>query len=253
MGDLSKAQLRAEVINNLGSRSDLGSGSAGETTLHRALDRVQTRIARANLNGWSELKKYDTDAVTVVGTPATDVLYTDLPTNLDKIKSLLVLMSGDTATTRVTQILRPQWDYLIGDSAALPTASAIYHYVDERDSARSRQLRWWPVPNVSFTLHRYYTVKPTPFNANAGVSDFEDLDDLIIAGTTQYMFNRYQAFEEAEEWRKGYDDQLKDAIIADRNKPDVHAVLMGTSVGQHGGSPSPWRDPFVSSVQRRGY
>jgi hypothetical protein len=243
MGDLTRTQLRAEVTANLGGRSDLGSGD-GLNTLNRALDRVQTRILRANSNGWSELKLYDTDA----GLTADGNIYTGMPSNIDKIKSLLVKPSGLVKSYRLTRMLRSQWDSLIGSGHSDTTATGAGYYMDERDSAGDFQIRWYPTPNVDFTLYRYYTVKPTPFTANNSLSDFEDKDDLIIAGTTQYMFKRYQMFEEAEEWRKHFNVERDEAIRLDRLKPDVHAIPRGVSASGPMGANNPWQDPFVDST-----
>jgi hypothetical protein len=83
------------------------------------------------------------------------------------------------------------------------------------------------------------------------VSDYEDKDDLILAGTTHYMFNRYQAFEEAEEWRKNFKYELDQAIRDDRIKPDVHALLLGANASkQSSPSVNPWQDPFVVRNRR---
>ncbi len=252
MGDLTRAQLRAEVIANLGDKTNLGSGK-GLDTLNRALDRVQTRIARLNLNGWSELSRYDTDEVSVVPDVDVDALYTDLPAKLDKIKALFVQMESGTSTIRLIQMVRSQWDTLIGDPTVKPTGSRILQYVDERGNTVARQLRWWPVPNVDFLLHRVYTVHPTAFPDDDTVSEFEDKDDIIIAGTTHYMLNRFQAFEEAEIWRKGFMAQIKEAERADRNKPDVQAIMRDITVsGTVGSTGSSWLDPFTVERGRGG-
>jgi len=83
------------------------------------------------------------------------------------------------------------------------------------------------------------------FADDEAVSDFVNKDDLIIAGATHYMLNRYQAFEEAEQWRKGYDAQLTLAIRDDKHRPDITMIPRGTSVYGGGVSGEPWRDPFV--------
>lgn len=245
MGDLTRAQFRAEVAANLGGRDDLESGSPLDT-VNRALDRILTRIVRANSNGWSELKRYDTEAITVTGVKATDVLYTNLPTNLDKIKSLLVKETGVTYSYRLVQMLRSQWDFLIGDSESRPVGQ-ISHYVDERGSTVARQLRWWPVPQLDFTLFRMYTVKPTPFALDTSVSDFEDKDDLILSGTTAYMLNRYQAFEESDAWFKAFSSQLQEAVKEDKRNPDVHAIPRSIQTRVAMAGIDPWLNPFAKS------
>ncbi len=245
MGDLTRAQLRAEVIANLGDRDDLESGD-GLTTINRALGRAQTRIARANFSGWSELTIDRSDPITITGVIATDAYIpsTNLPDELDKVKSIFVLMEGQTKTSKVTQMLKSQWDTLIGDASVLSTSSVIRHYADIRISALIRRIYWYPVPNIDYTWYLSYTKLPTAFADDDAVSDFDNKDDLIIATTTHYMFNRYQAFEEAEQWRKGFRSQLNEAILDDKIKPDVQAVPMGISVGNTKPLNDPWRDPF---------
>jgi hypothetical protein len=90
-----------------------------------------------------------------------------------------------------------------------------------------------------------WLLHPTPFADDDAVSDFNNKDDLLIAGTTHYMFNRYQAFEEAEQWRKGYDAQLQAAIKDDKNQPDMAWLPRGISIAEHHAPNDPWTDPFV--------
>jgi len=251
MGDLTRAELRAEITANLGDKTNLGSG-AGLDTLNRALDRAQTRIARANIAGWTELHRFSTDNMSLNGDVEVDAVYTAMPSNTDIIKALFVKMEGGTATTRLMQMLRSQWDTLIGDPTILPTASRILYYIDERGTTSDRELRWWPVPNVDYILYRVYTIKPTAFTSENQVSLFEDKDDLIIAAATHYMFNRFQAFEEAEQWRKNYRTALAEAITRDQSKPDVNAIMRGiTAASGTGSSSSVWLDPFASGGLRR--
>jgi len=247
MGDLTRAQLRTEIAANLGGRTDLESG-AGLDTLNRALDRVQTRIDRANRAGWSELHRTDSDSVVVTDVVATDVIYSGLPSDLNLIKTVLVKPSNSVGALRITQILRPQWDVLAGDPALLPTATAIVFYVDERSTAGVRQLRFWPVPNDDYVLYLHHTIHPLAFASDSSTSLFNNKDDIIIAGAMHYMFNRYQAFEEAEQWRKNFEDQLAKAILEDVNEPDVQAVPMGIGGVSRGAVGEPWTDPFTRST-----
>ncbi len=246
MGDLTRAEFRAEIIANLGNKTNLGSGT-GLDSLNRALDRVHTRIERGNLAGWTELTRYDTDDVSISGIVATDAVYANLPSTLHQIKGLFVRMEGGISTTKVIQMLRGQWDTLVGDPIILPTASRILHYIDERNSTGTRQLRWWPVPNVDYTLHRFYNVHHNYGSGDLAQTLFEGKDDLIIAGATHYMFNRFQAFEEAEIWRKVFKTQMAEAAIEDQNKPDVQAIMRGiTATNPVGAASSAWLDPFAS-------
>jgi hypothetical protein len=252
MGDLTRAQLRTEVAANLGGRDDLESGDP-LNTVNRALDRVQTRIARANINGWSELKQMTTETINIDNDPTDNhFMYKELPDNLDKIQGLMIKHTGDTYAYRIQELLRSQWDSYISVTSSWPHGR-ILAYTDEYFGIPSeRVLRFWPPADMSYSLYKYFRYKPTPFADDDAVSDYEDKDDLILAGTTHYMFNRYQAFEEAEEWRKNYGAALNEAVKMDRLKPDVHAILLGANPTSHprGAPINPWQDPFVTRNRR---
>jgi hypothetical protein len=191
------------------------------------------------------LKNYSADDITVTGDISADAIYADVPSNLKKVISLLHHKGSDTYATRIVGMPRPHWDTLIGSPTDASTSEVIRYYTEERIANIIRWLRWYPVPNIDYTLHGLYLLKPTPLTDDGVISDFEDKDDLIIAGTTHYMFNRYQAFEEAEQWRKGYDAQLNTAIKDDKHKPDIAWIPRGISIAEHRAPADPWADPFV--------
>jgi hypothetical protein len=193
-----------------------------------------------------------TETIDIDNDPAWNhYLFKELPDNLDKIQGLVIKHIGDTYGYRIQELLRGQWDSYISVTSSWPHGR-ILAYTDEYWGSDGRILRFWPSAATSFSLYKYFRYKPTPFADDDAVSDYEDKDDLLIAGTTHYMFNRYQAFEEAEEWRKNYGAALNEAVKMDRLKPDAHAILLGAKPTSHNRmtAANPWQDPFVTSNRR---
>ncbi len=249
MGDLTRAQLRTEIIANLGGRSSLGSG-AGLDTLNRALDRAQTRIQRSNTSGWSELIVLESDALII--DDSTFSIADGLNDRIDKIRSLYTHKANTTSSVTLIGLSTDVFNRLIGNVGSKPNGRPAY-YVDERfGSTLVREIRMWPKPDEAYNLWQVLQLKVTAFTDDSMVSDFEDKDDLIIALTTSYMFTRYQQFEESDALFKMYSNQLQTAIINDKNKPDIQHVPFGLGIHNAGiNAINSWQDPFRHSNRGR--
>jgi len=257
MGDLTRAELREEVVGNLGNDTSfsLDDTSTSEyKSLNRALDRGQVAIVRAHPGTWRELRRSDSASISVVGTPATDAYYTPGITLLHKFHSLIRQETSDEVGVRLIGMLRDAWESLIGQSETLSTGR-VTAYVTDRDSGGALRLIWFRVPDTAFTLYRRYSVYPTPLSdgatvaiKDANVSDLENKDDILIAYATAYCFRRLQMYEEEQFWFQSYQTLLAQEIANDQNQPDEQVVGMGHSVGSGSGAQvNYWQDPFNRS------
>jgi len=102
MGDLTRAQIRQEIVGNLGENrrfSEDDTSTAEYKSITRVLNRAQKAIVRAHPGTWRELRRSDSDLVPVRGEPTTDVYYDNLPQQLHKV---LGLVRQDNVTLHTT-------------------------------------------------------------------------------------------------------------------------------------------------------
>jgi hypothetical protein len=243
MGTLTRAELQSEVSKNLGGLLDNLSGAdltAAKERINRHLELTQIRMAR--VRDFQELRKRDSDPVTITGTPATDQYYTNLPSTLRKVFAFIRQIGTDRGH-KLTFWPHRSWDQLVTTPSEISTGDADI-YTAWRDSSRAIQMELYPVPSQNWTLLRRYSVWPTPFANDNAVSDFDAKDDIIIAWTTEWMFRSMGETEDHNEWRGVRMELLDTARKDDMSEPDISILPRGQSVDVEFG-PNYWVDPFV--------
>lgn len=242
MGTLTRAELRAEVDANLGGRTlNLPSTdqAALETRINRQLHLAQIRIAREH--DFSSMLRSDTDTV-----PAT-ATYTNLPTGLKEIYSLVRQEASLSQSVKLTWVPQRQWDQLIGSASSLPTGETTHYTLWGTAANPDGVIEWFRVPSSSFTLQRRYSLWPADFADDSKTSQLEDVDDIIIAAATERLFQSLGEMQEAVVWNAIYRDLIDKAIKEDIHKPDKSLLPRGARDGA-AMAYDPVRDPFVNSI-----
>lgn len=243
MGTLNRAELRDEVVANLGGRIEFDTADTSEKdTLDRALERAQERIVRRNRTTWAELRRYSPDGFVVSGTVAVDAIYpnTDYPASLHKWRGIFRQESTEEAV-KLIGLSRGQWGSLIGQNSTLATGR-VTHYTEEADVNGLRQLLWFRVPRVNIALYRYYSVFPAALT-DLTASELENKDDLLIAFATSHCFKSLQQFDEANQWMGDFNSELGQALMDNLVEPDIQQIHRNYSADGIRG-PNPWQDPF---------
>ena len=240
-GDLTRAEMRSEVLANLGNRP---ADTNNTTRVNRLLDLAQVRIAREY--NWSELEVTDSALVAISGTPALNRSYTAFQTiDLREIHTLSVATTDDREW-KLTQYPRWQFEQLFpAISAAVNVAAGddfpLYYTVVGKDT-----ILWWPEAKVQFTLWRRYTKWPLKFANDNAKSDFTFKDDIIIALTTHSAFLSLGQGEDSAVWFAVYRDLITKAIIEEGQTPDLDLINRGLTAGPEGViATDPVADPFV--------
>lgn len=250
MGDLTRAELRTEIDKNLGSKLQGLSGSDltdAQDRIHRAIRQSELRIARGR--SLKELNYSDSVTVTVSGTPSLDAFFSDFPQNWKDIYSLRWQDASDGRAHKLTYRTPRQWDRLYGVSYELTTGIPKFYTVS-KDENGAWQLEFHPAPSTESTLFRRYSVWPAQMTQDTNTSTLEYVDDLIIAWTTEWLFQSSGEIEDAQRWRAVRRELLGGVILEEAESPDV-SILPGMDSETKGPSISPWEDPF-SGLDHRG-
>lgn len=243
---LTRANFREEVDKNLGGR--VATQDPSYTRLDRHLDLTMTRLGRAH--EWKEMFRADTDTVTYTGAPATDAIYSNLPTNTKEIHGLMRYKSGDTQVQVLGRLPSRQWDQLIGKAQTLPIGDVTHYMVWNRtpsNPAGTPVIEWYRVPDATFTLYRRLSLWPVMGVGVAGVAGLINKDDLIIADCTHALFQSLGEREEAAVWYSIARDLFEKAKAEDLTRPDLDIIPRGLSAADITG-PDYWTDPFVRGV-----
>ncbi len=246
MGDLTRADLRLEIDKNIGSPLDNLIGApltALQDRLNRAIRQAEIRIARGR--SLLELNRSDSVTVTVSGTPSSDAKFTALPNLWKDIFSIRWQDGSDGRAHKMTYVTQRQWDQLLGLPEETSTGVPRFYTV-WKDSTGTWQLEWSPVPSQTSTIVRRFSVWPTEMVADVTKSDFEFMDDLIIAWATEWLFQSAGEIEDSKRWRDTRLEMLSQVIIEDAERPDVSIMNLGASdLLTRGNTVNPWQDPFV--------
>jgi hypothetical protein len=243
MGTLLRSALRDEVNKNLGGR-DEGKVEPGITRINRALDLAQLRIARKR--DFRELFILDTDNVVVTGTPATDAIYTGMPSTFRDIYGLVYQETASATAYPLSQMLPRQWHQLISAPLAHSTQERPTHYIIWGSATGGKQIEWYPIPDQNFLLTRRYSKWPDRDGTwvDGVAADLDDKDDIIIALATHHLFLSLGQKEDAATWYAVYKDLMKDAEADNAHQPDMATRNRGISSGA-GLGPRYYEDAFV--------
>lgn len=234
MGTLTRAQLRAELDANLGSRLvnlSTAEATALTTRYNRALHLAQLWISRKH--GFLEMRISDSITVTAAS------IFNFTLYNVRDIY-LLARQISSTESVKLIYVPQRQWDQLLGAQGAGLTGD-VYWYT------RRNQLtvEWYKIPTVNFTLWRRFSVWPSDFTDDNAVSQFLEKDELIIARATAWMFRSLGQREEAVDWQLDALATLNDAIREDLNEPDLSMIPRGISDTSRQFSLDLVTDPFA--------
>ncbi len=119
MGDLDRAELREEVVANIGNRREFSADDTSTLeyqTLNRALDRGQKAITRAHPGTWRELRRSDVKIIVPTGVESKDLYFSDLPQYLHKWLGI-VHQEGETIDTDTLLVSAAAGDETFGIAA----------------------------------------------------------------------------------------------------------------------------------------
>lgn len=179
MGVLTVAEMENEIRGNLGGRTDLDS------RLHKFLNFAQDQLAR--FHQFDELETVvETNFIVGNGRLA-------LPSKPLDIRSFR-LMDGSQSRKLVYYTPR-QFDKVLPDpdwhTTGRPSIYTSYGHVVEV----------WRVPDNTYQCKLRYKAYPTAFTASSTqVSDFESMDDILIALATSWAFRSLGEAEKASYW-----------------------------------------------------
>jgi len=70
----------------------------------------------------------------------------------------------------------------------------------------------FPVPNDTYDIHTIHSKWPTRASGDSSYSDYDFLDDVIVAATAFEYFNHLQEDEQAAYWDKVFKMKLKETV-----------------------------------------
>lgn len=229
---LNRGDMRAEVIANLGNRTDTNI----TTRVNRWLDLAQVTIARRH--DWRELRTRDAVVIAFTGVKITDRFNTHGITALREFHSLIRQVGTDTAV-KLIQIPPMQWDQIIGQGEDYDTSDPKFYTLSDLAT-----IEWFPVPSRAFDLQRRYSKWPVDFPGDGSASELTNKDDMLIAQATHLGFQTLGMREDAASWFGVYKNMEQRALAQDILSPDL--VLQSRGLATDDSRPGdPWTDPFV--------
>jgi len=224
MGTLALSDLKSEVRENLGGRTDLDS------RLVRFINFAQDMICRQF--EFPELEQKTTDTVS-----KGDETYS-LSSRPRSIRSVRLL--DGTLSRKLEYIPVRSWDMLIPKPDEW-TQERPTHYTYYQN-----KLELWRIPNDTYTIVIRWSKWPTTLSADEDKSDYDNKDDIIIALATSWAFKSLGDKERMYFWANAAWDQLESAILAESQQPDREIVPIPeikTALGEY------WKDPFIKGIR----
>lgn len=234
MGDLIRAQIREEVIANLG-RGSVSGDDISSDRYNRNIHLAQIRIARAY--PWVELESIRETAETVVGNVLLDRYTSVFSTPIRNVYSVRILWSANTY--RVHYLPMRAFDKVAVERGTNTVTQRPQFYTIDN----STRFELWPVPDQNYTLISRESVWPTDFSSDTDTSDLEKKDDLIINLASSIMFHSLGMREDGAFYFNMYRDMLDRAKEDQQFQIDHARVPTGLSEEIHPRGEY-WRDPF---------
>lgn len=225
MGVLTGEEMENEVRSNLGGRTDL------DDRLYRFLNFAQDQLARYH--------QFDELETLVETTTTAGVGTLSLPSKPLDIRSLRLI--DGSQSRKLTYYTPRQFDAMVPDTS---------WYATERPSiytAYRRTVELWRIPNDSYTVYLRYKAYPTAFSeGDDDTSDFEGMDDILIALATSWAFRSLGESEKASYWVGVAAKGMQLARNADLFRTD-YAPSGTASVNLPAGEY--WNNPFIKGVR----
>lgn len=244
MGYLVIDQIRKEIANNFGNRSDMGSGR-----IDTWIDMSHMRIAR--LKDWEELHLTWAMYPGNTGVPDTDrYLYLPIEVNIREITSIRRTHNNATPG-KLDRIEQREWDEKVGEARYYERGEPFLYMQWE-----SSRLELFRIPDITYELEVRLSKWPDSvallISTQGGVaqakSNFKNMDDAIIFLSTSIGFNSYGRSDKAKEYFDQYRAIMKEAYDLDEEDYDTVQAAFKKSpsgaVGTRG-----YDDPFVRSIR----
>lgn len=232
MGELTYAQIEAEVRSGLGGRTDLDS------RLQRLVNISQRQLAR--VHDWEELQVLErTKAVTYSGTAAVDRYWSlSSLTNCKPKEIYSVILYDADESIKLTGIRARQMDSVEPKPNIQPLTRRPDYYV-----RWATAFEWVPIIDQTYTIDVRLMKWAVDFSDSTQTSDFDKKDDLLIWLTLGYAFENIGEYEKANRFFNRAEANM--GLLLDRNvfKPDIKSAPLGAGrVGNY------HLDPFTKRM-----
>ena len=235
---LTRLEIVTKAADMVG-RSLIGttrSGATHNSILDEMYEWAQLRIARAY--SFPELDVRDTTTADTVSATMSYSFSTLFGASA-RVKDILsVVLEDGTSSVRLKRWLQRdfyrRFPYPEGETNR---KSTIYTRVGDN-------LHLFPVPDGAYDIHTIYSKWPTRATGDSSNSDYNDKDDLLIAGTIAEYFRHLQEKNEATYWDSVFVMKLKDSLKSVVHPKDwePEGRAFNSSVLTHGDF---WTDPLI--------
>ena len=235
MGTLTNNQLQDEILSNLANRTDFTVGVG--TRLERFLNMSQDRIAR--LERFREMKKYSKETITNSGDITVDK-FLALPNQFRSGYSL-TLQDG-TSSHKLDYVDPLLWDTRFPRvQETSRDAPRLYTLFDDDN------IELFPIPDASYEVRLRWERWPTVFSALTQVSDFDHLDDVLIALATSWANLTLGQMEQSTVYFTIFRSMMAE-IHVDAQRDSLKNIVPEFEVGGGAAPGNYWLDPFVQSI-----
>lgn len=232
-GTMTRLQMASEVLDNMGRSSTLTLRS-GTTLGSRSvtwLNRAQNKIAR----------NADFLFATATASTVADQDCYSFPSNIHAVYT--IRLEDGLQSTKLTLVMPWDFDRIAPKPDELPTGRP-YFYTPFKESG---SFDVFPIPDAVYTMRIRYSVLPTVLSTDAQVSDYTNLDDVLVYYATAEGFKWLQELKDAQFWAARGDEALKEAIESMRDTfPDWQPVSQGFSSQPRAVIGEYYNNPFVA-------
>lgn len=230
MGTLQLSELREEVHDAHGNRNDLT-----DARLDRIINMSQERIAR----------RYRFEELVDLATIDLDSEEITLPDNVQKLYHISIRDKTDTSgyTSDLVRVTRKKLFQLRQLKDSPNTRRPVYY------NRYGQKVRVQAPPDKTYLAEYVFSAYPTKLVGDADKSDFDSLDDAIIALSVSWLFAIKGNTDEANRWFRIFNNSMGDARLEDFDTPDAELSTETTESGDRL-APRYYEDPFQMSMPR---
>jgi len=233
-GVLTLTQMSAEVLDNLTQQGAMTT--ANNVTLSematRWLNRAQIRVARMHDLIWTE----QTSA------SVADQQRYSFDSRLRSVQSMR--LEDGTNSRRLTLVIPSKLDsYFPKPDTQTTGKSSIYVPFENTNT-----FELFPIPDAAYVLRIRCSLYPTTLTTASQTSDYNYLDDVLIAYATMYGYQWLQEMNDSKFWKAIGDGELKAQIAAEVSRfPDWVQTREGFTAGSTGYIGEYYKDPLIMS------
>lgn len=240
-GILTRSQLVSEILDNVSkaSTTPTRSGVTLETMAIRYLDRAHITIARKE------------DFLFNIRTASTTADQKDyaMPSDIKALYSLR--LENGLSSIKLTVAMPWEFDRLVPKPNELTTGQPDW-YVPYKSTNTFELFR---IPDAAYTMRMRLSYWPAAMSSDAQTSDYSNMDDVLIAYATSFMYRWLQEYADAETWKAHADGLFEDASKAERDslpdwatRPRGFSTAPPASIGEYYNDPFIFGDPSVRSI-----